>query len=214
MNGKTLTDEFQELRDASSDRARELYDELAKHLNESGALAGALKEGDTFPDFALPDGEGKLVTRARLLETGPAVIVFDRGAWCPYCTTALKALGKVAAQIQAAGARLVAVTPEIGGGGGRIKDLCGIDFDVLCDVDSVLAMQCGVIFPVSDELRAGYLARGIDLELLYGNDSWMLPAPATFVVRKDAKVARVSLDSDFRYRLEPSEILKYLADLG
>ena len=89
-----------------------------------------------------------------------------------------------------------------------------MDFDVLCDVDSVLAMQCGVIFPVSDELRAGYLARGIDLEKLYGNDSWMLPAPATFVVRKDAKVARVSLDSDFRYRLEPSEILKYLADLG
>jgi peroxiredoxin len=211
MSGATLEEEFRRLRDNASESARELYDDLAKHLRESGALAGALKEGGTFPDFQLPNAEGKLVARADLLSTGPAIFVFDRGAWCPYCRIALKSFADVAPQIRAAGVRLVAVTPEVGGGGARIKEICGIDFDILCDLDSVLAMQCGLVFPVSDELRAGYLARGIDLERLYGNDSWMLPAPATFMVRSDAKVVRVSLDPDFRYRLEPSEIVKYLA---
>lgn len=213
MTGKPLAEDLKNLRDTSSERARELYDEVAKHLNDSGALAGALKQGETFPDFELPNTNGRLVTRADVLQAGPAVIVFDRGAWCPYCTTALTALGRVAPQIRAAGASLVAVTPEVAGGGKRVQQASGIDFEVLCDVDSVLAMQCGLVFPVSDTLRAGYLARGIDLQKLYGNDSWMLPAPATFIVGNDARVARVSLDPDFRYRLEPSEILAYLAEL-
>jgi peroxiredoxin len=213
MTEKSLTAEFKRLRDGSSDRARELYDGLVKHLNESGALAGALKEGDTFPGFELPNAEGRLVTCAEILKAGPAVFVFDRGAWCPYCATALTALAGQAPAIRAAGARLVAVTPEIGGGGARAKEKTGADFDILCDLDSTLAMQCGLVFPVPDELRAGYLANGIDLEKLYGNDAWMLPAPAMFVVRQDAKVVRASLDPDFRYRLEPSEIVKYLAEL-
>jgi peroxiredoxin len=101
----------------------------------------------------------------------------------------------------------------VSGGIASIKRATGVDFDVLCDVDSVLAMQCGLLFPVSDDLRRAYLERGIDLEKLYGNDAWMLTAPATYVVGKDAKVARISLDPDFRYRLEPSELLTYLAAL-
>lgn len=213
MNENSLADQLRELRDGSNARARELYDELARHLKESGALGGALKQGATFPDFELPDAQGRLVTRADILSDGPAVVVFDRGAWCPYCRTVLAALGKVASQIRAAGARLVAVTPEVSGGTARIKQETGIDFDVLCDVDSVLAMQCGLVFPVSDDLRKAYLERGIDLEKIYGNNAWMLPAPATFVVGRDAKISRVFLDPDFRYRLEPSELLAHLTQL-
>jgi peroxiredoxin len=74
-------------------------------------------------------------------------------------------------------------------------------------------MQCGLVFPVSDDLRKAYLERGIDLEKIYGNNAWMLPAPATFVVGRDAKISRVFLDPDFRYRLEPSELLAHLTQL-
>ena len=68
-------------------------------------------------------------------------------------------------------------------------------------------MECGLVFPVPDGLRRAYLEKGIDLERINGNDMWLLPVPATFVVAQDATVKRSFLDIDFRYRVEPAEIL-------
>ena len=40
-----------------------------------------LKVGDKAPDFALPDGDGKIVLLAEYLGRGPVVLVFYRGFW-------------------------------------------------------------------------------------------------------------------------------------
>jgi hypothetical protein len=40
-----------------------------------------LKVGDKAPDFALPNGDGKLVSLADYVSKGPVVIVFYRGFW-------------------------------------------------------------------------------------------------------------------------------------
>ncbi len=204
----TLDDKLKAIRDGANPAGMKLYDDLIAHLRASGALDNVVRAGATFPDFALPDAEGRIVTRAALLSHGPAVIVFDRGAWCPYCTLVLSELGKLAQALKAAGATVVAVTPEVGGGASRIKAQCGIDFDVLTDIDNVLGMECGLVFPVPDNIRRAYLEKGIDLERINGNDMWLLPAPATFVVAKDATVSHTFVDIDFRYRVEPAEILK------
>lgn len=204
----TLDAKLKAIRDKASAASTKLYDDLVAQLKASGALDGVVKLGQTFPDFALPNAEGQIVTRDGLLATGPAVIVFDRGAWCPYCTVVLSELGNIAPKLSAAGAKVVAVTPEVGGGIARIKQQCGIGFDVLSDVDNVLGMECGLVFPLPDAIRRAYAERGIDLERINGNDMWLLPAPATFVVAKDATVKQSFLDVDFRYRIEPAEILK------
>lgn len=210
---KTLADEMKLIRDGSSERSRRLYDTLVQHLNETGALSGSLKAGDTFPDFQLVSAEGNFVTRADILANGPAVVVFDRGAWCPYCAAVLGALSKVAPAIAAAGARLVAITPEAGGAALRTKVDRGLDLELLCDLDNLLALECGLVYKVSDDLRRAYLDRGIDLERIYGNTSWMLPAPATFVVRRDGTIAYANVAADFRFREDPAEILKHLQAL-
>jgi peroxiredoxin len=125
----------------------------------------------------------------------------------------LGAWAKAADQCRAAGATLFAVTPEAGGRALRTKVDHNLDFDVLCDLDNVLALECGLVYPVSEELRQGYLARGFDFEKIYGNTAWMLPAPATFIVRPNGVIAHATVDADFRYRQEPSEILRLLATL-
>lgn len=40
-----------------------------------------LKLGDTAPDFALPNGDGKLVTLSDYTSRGPVIVVFYRGYW-------------------------------------------------------------------------------------------------------------------------------------
>ena len=40
-----------------------------------------LQVGDRFPDFALPDSEGRVVTLASVLANGPALTLFYKGDW-------------------------------------------------------------------------------------------------------------------------------------
>lgn len=207
-------DPLAEVRCSESATSRERYDALVKQLIESGAMAGALKEGATFPDFQLPSAEGRFMRRDELLANGPAVFAFYRGAWCPFCSAELNALAKIVPQVHAAGANLVAITPEAGGAALRIKIERKLDaLDIVCDLDNVLALECGLMFPLPDDIRKTYLDGGIDFEKIYGNNSWMLPTPATYVVRPDATIARAYINPDFRYRLEPAEILGTLAAL-
>jgi peroxiredoxin len=213
MAKKTLADKLAAIRDKASAREREAYDKLVKQLAESGATEGALKEGDALPDFQLASADGRIVRRADLLAHGPAVISFYRGAWCPYCSAELNALAEIAPQIRLAGATLAAVTAEAGGAALRTKIDRGLDFEILCDLDNTLALQCGLLFPVPDEIRADYMKLDIDFVRIYGNDAWLLPTPATYIVRPDGVIAMASVNPDFRYRLEPTEIVKALAAL-
>lgn len=207
-------DPLAEIRNAQSARGREHYDALVKHLVESGATTAALKEGATFPDFQLPTAEGRFVRRDELLAKGPAVFAFYRGVWCPYCVAELKALAKIARQIRAAGASLLAITPEAGGAALRFKVERQLDaLDIACDLDNVLALECGLVFPLTDDIRTAYLAKGIDFEKIYGNTAWMLPTPATYIVRSDATIAHSYINPDFRYRMGADEILNALSAL-
>ena len=40
-----------------------------------------LRVGDRFPDFALPDTEGRPVTRDSVVAGGPALLLFYKGDW-------------------------------------------------------------------------------------------------------------------------------------
>jgi peroxiredoxin len=47
-----------------------------------------------------------------------------------------------------------------------------------------------------------------------GNDAWMLPIPATFVVSTDGRVAARFIDPDFRRRMSIEELLAALEAAG
>ena len=73
----------------------------------------ALNVGDRMPVFRLPAISGETVDAGRLLDRGPLVISFYRGGWCPYCNIELRALQGRLPEIEALGASLVAISPEL-----------------------------------------------------------------------------------------------------
>lgn len=46
-----------------------------------GGKSTTLKLGDKAPDFALPNGDGKLVILSEYTQRSPVVLVFYRGFW-------------------------------------------------------------------------------------------------------------------------------------
>lgn len=81
----SLTMELEKLRKASRNRIPAdklaVMDRAARDLLESGITDTCLKEGDTAPDFVLPNAAGTSVSLSELLEQGPLVLSFYRGGW-------------------------------------------------------------------------------------------------------------------------------------
>lgn len=193
--------------------AQAAYEAMLAELRQSGFLDHALRAGQPFPDFLLPDAEGRLVARDDLLARGPLVVTFFRGTWCPYCAITLDALEAALARIAARGATLAAVTPETGGRALEAKRRHRAHYAVLADVDQGLGLACGVVFRAPERYRARLRGRGVDLAERQGHAGWFLPVPATFVVDRGGMVRWAFLDVDFTRRAEPDDVLAALAAL-
>jgi peroxiredoxin len=148
-----------------------------------------------------------MVSSTSLLGWGPLVISFYRGQWCPYCRAELDALQEALPAIKQAGGTLVCISPEEGGVAGATRTARGLDYDILIDMDHGLALAFGLVYRLTPEQQAHYLAHGVDIPLINGIDGWLLPVPATYVVRPDGIVASAFIEPDPRQRMEPESIV-------
>lgn len=209
----SLAESLAKLRDSNALwKAR--YDALVQSLRDADIGGGALRAGDTAPEFALANAEGQIVVSSDLLAKGPLVLSFYRGKWCPYCVTELEALREAAPDIAAAGATLVAVTAEDCGGALAAKRKHRLEFEILCDLENGLGLSFGLIYRVNDTIRGYYQEVDINFPLIYGNDSWILPIPATYVIDGNGIIRHAYVNPDFRERLDPAVILDVLKSLG
>lgn len=211
---KPLPEVLADWREKVGEPFRSPNDAVVRHLLEVDAAAHALKVGEKFPEFALWNAEGELVRSEDLLAQAPIVFSFYRGIWCPFCSAELEALHEDEPAIRAAGGKLVAISPEAGGLPLKVKRERGFTFEILHDLDNGLALECGLVFSISNDLIRVFLENGIDFPLIYGNDSWFLPMPATYIVRHDGIIVHAYVNPEFRERLDPKEIVAKLRDLG
>jgi peroxiredoxin len=193
---------------------RAAYEATVAELAQRGFVEHILAVGDSFPDVALPTADGDLVPLGDLWREGPLVVTFFRGEWCPYCRLQLAALEEAAPQIEALGARLIAVTPETSGRAAATQSGHDNRYQVLSDVDCGLGLHCGVVFQMPSVYRNLLLKLGNDLAERHGNDSWFVPIPATFVLDRQGRVQWRFADVDFTHRAEPADILAALRALA
>jgi signal transduction histidine kinase len=204
-------DEFNDL--ARSQLPTALLHDLTKpiaRLVESGAAEQVLKEGGPAPAFTLPDAFGHPVTLSHLLQQGPVVITFYRGAWCPYCRLTLRAYQQALPQIQESGASLVAISPQTPERSRALVEKEELTFPILSDVGNTVARRFGLVYTIDEAVRAAHQQVGADLPAFNGDDSWELPMPGTFIVDQAGTVLLACVDPDFTHRLDPSAIIARL----
>ncbi|MEM9481525.1 MAG: peroxiredoxin-like family protein [Verrucomicrobiota bacterium] len=182
---------------------------------DSELAEAAIRKGNTVPDFTLKEATGEEVTLSELYEEGPVVLTWYRGGWCPYCNIQLKAYQQILPEIEAAGAKLVAVTPELPDHSLSTAERHELKFIVLSDVGNVVAKDFGLVYGMSDELVRIYKDFEIDLAVSNGPEakSNELPLPATYIIGTDGKVAWHFIDPDYSKRAEPATIIEELKKL-
>ncbi len=181
---------------------------------DSGILKSAKQAGDRAPDFTLRNADGKEITLSALLKQGPVVLTWYRGGWCPYCNLTLRALQQVLPELQAAGAQLVALTPELPDKSAATQEKNALQFQVLTDLNHAVAKNYGVVFRLTPTVRDLY-KQNFDL-IEYngaeaGNDT--LPLAATYIIDRDGIIRYAFLDPDYRKRAEPAELVSFVKQL-
>ena len=132
------------------------------------------------------------------------MVSFFRGTWCEYCQSFVRALADAHHQVRAAGAEVLALSPQRE----ELEGTRALPFPWLRDDDNLVARKVGVAFELLRDLSWAYRELGIDLPKLNQSDRLELPVPATFVVGKDQRIRFAHVEPDYRRRPTVHEVLR------
>ena len=207
----------QMLQKGASDKKAEKFSAAEKKLMQDSMAQAkkdlpepGLKVGDKAPDFTLEDAFGKKVSLASVLQKGPVILVFYRGAWCPFCNLHLHVLQKNIAEFAKYNATLIAVTPQLPDESAKQIKAKKYPFEVLSDLDDKVMKAYGLYYKVPDELIALYKRKGLDIEHYNGKGRVAIPIPGTYVIGKNGIIKAVHAQHDYKERMEPSAIIEVL----
>ena len=184
-----------------------LHRGVVESLQASDMPAAALAIGAAAPVFELPDYNGNPVTLASLTSNGPAVLLFFRGRWCPFCVAQLEAWNRLMPAIARAGIALAAISPQTPHQVSLMRDQHHLVYPLLSDAGNRVARQFGIVYSVPEEQRLTYRRTFVNLPFVNGDESWELPIPATFAIDRDGAVLFASANPDYTLRPEPLEVL-------
>ncbi|WP_413727209.1 peroxiredoxin-like family protein [Sodalis sp. RH19] len=176
-------------------------------LIASGAAQRALQAGDKAPAFTLDDADGNRISSVELLKKGPLAITFYRGVWCPYCNMELQALQAVLDDFYAAGASLVAISPQTRANSRKSVRQNKLAFPILSDGENSVAAAFGLRFALPGYLIDLYKKLKNDLPAFNDDPGWTLPMPARYVVAPDGTIVYAEVNPDYTRRPEPRDLL-------
>ena len=183
-----------------------------QHLLDTMPSPG-LTVGKKAPDFTLVNAFGKPVSLYKELKKGPVILVFYRGAWCPFCNLHLHVLNKAKPLFAENNAQVIAVTPQQPNRSKEQIEKDGYPFEVLSDTTSQVMKDYQLYFELSPELVKIYEKLSLNLASYNGIGRNVLPVPGTFVIDKSGKIAAMQAQVDYKERMEPEDILKALEAL-
>jgi thioredoxin-dependent peroxiredoxin len=132
-----------------------------------------VEQGDTAPDFTLPDQDGNEVTLSDL-RGRPVVLYFYPKADTPGCTTQACGIRDHRAEYERAGAKVLGVSADPVAAIKRFAGKYTLDFELLADEDHTVAELYGVWRQ----------------KLMFGRKYFGVRR-ATFVIDPDGKIAKI-----------------------
>jgi peroxiredoxin len=174
-------------------------------------LVGIIAVGELLPDSDLLDPHGHATTLQAALDGRRGVLVFYRGAWCPYCNIALNTYqAGLLGELDRRGVALIAVSPQTPDGSLSMQEKNDLAFAVLSDPGNHLARSVGILTAPAEQARAAQLQLGLDLEAVNADGTIAIPIPTVLIFDPDLTIRWVDVHPDYTTRSEPAEILAAL----
>jgi peroxiredoxin len=183
-------------------------------LAAGGLPAGVAEAGVTVLDIDLLDAHGAPTTLYRATAGGTSVLVFYRGAWCPYCNIALNTYqSQLLPRLTERGVGLVAISPQKPDGSLSMQEKHNLSFAVLSDPSNTLARRLGILSHPSEGVRAAQMQLGLDLTTVNADGTIQLPMPTTLILDAMHLLRWIDVHPDYSTRTEPQQVIDALDDL-
>ena len=180
-------------------------------LDAAGVPAGVAAPGAVLPDVELLDVHGAPMSLFAVTGGRPAVIVFYRGAWCPYCNIALKTYqDQLLPQLNEHGVALVAISPQKPDGSLSSQQKNALAFPVMSDPGNVLADRLGILTTPSAQAQAAMAQLGLDLTAANADGTPTLPMPTVVIADADHTIRWIDVHPDYTNRTEVVDIINVL----
>lgn len=182
-----------------------------RELAAAGPPAGVARPGTPLPDGELLDVRGAATSLTAIRAGRPAVVVFYRGAWCPYCNLVLRTYQReLVPALAERGVPLIAVSPQRPDGSLTVQQTHDLTFDVVSDPGNQVAGALGILTAPTDDVVAAQAALGVDVAASNADRTRALPMPTTLIVDESGVIRWIDVHSDYSTRTEPAEILNRL----
>ena len=184
-----------------------------RDLAAAGNPSGVAEPGSRLPDGELLDVGGQPTTLVQNLGGKPAVIVFYRGGWCPYCNIALRTYqAQLVPALAERGIGLIAISPQTPDGSLSTQESKELTFTVLSDPGNRIAGQLGILTAPSDGTRAAQLQLGLDLTQVNADGTTGLPMPTVVIADADGVIRWIDVHRDYTTMAEPGQVLQAVTE--
>jgi len=163
-------------------------------------VLGGLKVGDKVENFTAMSNGNLEVDLYETLKSGPVMLVFYRGNWCPKCVKHLSELQANLLELSERGVKVLAVTPEKFENIAKITYKSQAAFPIIYDQDQSIMKNFKVFYKAKEDYMPG-LAEN------QGQDEAFLPVPATYLIGQDGKVLYSQYHHNHNVRASAMDIL-------
>lgn len=170
-----------------------------------------LKPGALVPDITLRAPDGKSVALRRLVAERPAVLVFYRGGWCPFCSRQLSELRTIQDALGRMGIALMAVSPDRPEVLAETSTKRNLGYQLLSDADAEAIRGFGIAFTVDPITASRLKGMSMDIEAASGKKHLLLPVPSVFLVGTDGVVKFTYANPDYKTRI-PAKLIVAAAE--
>jgi peroxiredoxin len=178
------------------------------NLDDAGVPTGVTAPGALMPDGELLDVRGAATSLAQVRAGRPAVVVFYRGAWCPFCNIALRTYqAELAPALADLGFVMIAVSPQKPDGSLSAAQTNELTYAVVSDPGNQLASALGILTEPSVEAAAAQQKLGLDLAEHNADGGLALPMPTTVVVDAIGVIRWIDVHPNYTTRSEVPDIL-------
>src|ERR1700722_11710777 len=177
-------------------------------LEARGVPQDVVAPGSVMPAGVLLDVDGAPTSLARLRAGRPTVVVFYRGAWCPYCNIALRTYqAELVPALAERGFELIAVSPQKPDGSLTAAQSNGLTYSVASDPGNQIATALGILTEPSPDSIAAQAKLGLDLTEVNADGGRSLPMPTVVVIDAAGIIRWIDVHPNYGSRSEVPAIL-------
>jgi peroxiredoxin len=181
-------------------------------LDAAGVPEGVARPGTPMPDGDLVKVDGAPTRLGELRDGRAAVVVFYRGAWCPWRNITLRTYqAQLAGPLAERGVALIAISPQKPDGSLTMQETNALGYAVVSDPGDQIAAQLGILTAPSAETVKAQASLGLDVTTVNADGTTSLPMPTVAIVDAKGVLAWIDVHPNYATRTEPVEILDALA---